>query len=102
MAARPPHTLTGPEAVSSPELAARLSALTGRTIRYVDLTPAELRDNLVRTARMPGWLADHVTEIQQLTVTRPETPTTTVADILGRPPRTVDAFLREHRAHFRR
>ncbi|PWK70999.1 uncharacterized protein YbjT (DUF2867 family) [Streptomyces sp. CG 926] len=96
------YTLTGPEALSSPEIAARLSAVTGRPIRYVDLTPAELRDNLVREAHMPAWLADHVTEIQQLTVTRPETPTTTVVDVLGRPPRSVDAFLQEHRAHFRR
>ncbi|WP_435056411.1 NmrA family NAD(P)-binding protein [Streptomyces venezuelae] len=96
------YTLTGPEAVSYPELAARLSALTGHRIRYVDLTPDELRDRLVREARMPGWLADHVTEIRQLAVTHPEAPTTTVGDVLGRPPRTLDAFLHEHRAHFRR
>jgi hypothetical protein len=43
-----------------------------------------------------------VTEIQQLAIARPETPTTTVTDILGRRPRTVNAFLREHHAHFRR
>ncbi|MGW6848287.1 NmrA family NAD(P)-binding protein [Streptomyces virginiae] len=96
------YTLTGPEAVSSPDLAARLSALTGRPIRYVDLAPAELRDHLVREAHMPAWLADHVTEIQRLAVARPETPDTTVVDILGRPPRTLDAFLQEHRAHFLR
>ncbi|OKK21862.1 nucleoside-diphosphate sugar epimerase [Streptomyces sp. CB00455] len=96
------YTLTGPEAVSYPEIAARLRTLTGRQIRYVDLTPDELRDHLIRNAHMPTWLADHVTEIQQLAITRPETPTTTVIDILGRPPRTLDAFLHEHHAHFRR
>ncbi|WP_405497368.1 NmrA family NAD(P)-binding protein [Streptomyces sp. NBC_00096] len=96
------YTLTGPEAVSFPELATRLTSLTGKRIRYVDLTPDELRDNLIRTAHMPTWLADHVTEIQQLAITRPETPTTTVSGILGRAPRTLDAFLREHHAHFRR
>ncbi|WKD30737.1 SDR family oxidoreductase [Streptomyces xanthophaeus] len=96
------YTLTGPEAVSYPELAARLTALTGHRIRYVDLTPDELRDHLIRNAHMPAWLADHVTEIQQLSVTRPEVPTTTVSDVLGRPPRTLDAFLHEHRAHFHR
>ncbi|MFF4445054.1 NmrA family NAD(P)-binding protein [Streptomyces sp. NPDC001502] len=95
------YTLTGPEAVSHPELASRLTALTGHRIRYVDLTPDRLRDHLIRNAHMPAWLADHVTEIQQLSVTRPEAPTTTVGDILGRPPRTLDAFLHEHRAHFR-
>ncbi|MET9467727.1 NmrA family NAD(P)-binding protein [Streptomyces sp. NPDC006544] len=96
------YTLTGPEAVSYPALASRLTALTGRPIRYVHLTPEELRDNLVQHAHMPTWLADHVTEIQQLAVTRPETPTTTVTDVLGRPPRTLDAFLHEHHADFRR
>ncbi|MFZ3494807.1 NmrA family NAD(P)-binding protein [Streptomyces sp. 5.8] len=95
------YTLTGPEAVAYPELAARLTTLTGRPVRYVDLAPDELRDSLIRNAHMPDWLADHVTEIQQLAVTRPENPTTTVTDLLGRPPRTLDAFLREHHAQFR-
>ncbi|WP_330300443.1 SDR family oxidoreductase [Streptomyces sp. NBC_00503] len=96
------YSLTGPEAVSYPELASRLTALTDNQIRYIDLTPGELRDNLVHKAHMPTWLADHVTEIQQLAIARPETPTTTVSDILGRPPRTLDAFLHEHQAHFQR
>ncbi|WSR87494.1 NmrA family NAD(P)-binding protein [Streptomyces erythrochromogenes] len=96
------HVLTGPEAVSHPELASRLSILTGHRIRYVDLAPDELRDHLVRRAQMPRWLADHVTEIQQLAIARPEHPTDDVARILGRPPRTLDAFLHEHRARFRR
>jgi uncharacterized protein YbjT (DUF2867 family) len=95
------YTLTGPEAVSYPELASRMTTLTGHQTRYVNLTPDELRDNLIHNAHMPRWLADHVTEIQQLAITRPETPTTTVIDILGRPPRTLDDFLHEHHAHFR-
>ncbi|MEU6297737.1 NmrA family NAD(P)-binding protein [Streptomyces erythrochromogenes] len=96
------HVLTGPEAVSHPELAHRISVLTGHRIRYVDLAPDELRDHLVRQAQMPAWLADHVTEIQQLAVARPEYPTDGIVRVLGRPPRTLDAFLREHRDRFRR
>ncbi|MER7118200.1 NmrA family NAD(P)-binding protein [Streptomyces goshikiensis] len=96
------YALTGPEAVAYPELASRLSTLTGNQIRYVNLTPDELRANLIHHARMPTWLAQHVTEIQQLAIARPETPTTTVTDILGRRPRTLDAFLHEQHAHFRR
>ncbi|MFE2875120.1 NmrA family NAD(P)-binding protein [Streptomyces roseus] len=96
------YTLTGPEAVSYPALASRLTTLTGNQVRYVNLTPAELRGDLIHNAHMPAWLADHVTEIQQLAIARPETPTTTVTDILGRPPRTLDAFLHEHHAHFSR
>lgn len=96
------YDLTGPEAVAYPELASRLTTLTGNQIRYVNLTPDGLRDHLIHNAHMPTWLADHVTEIQQLAIARPETPTTTVTDILGRRPRTVDAFLHEHHTHFRR
>ncbi|MFJ7779521.1 NmrA family NAD(P)-binding protein [Streptomyces yangpuensis] len=96
------HVLTGPEAVSHPELAARLSTVTRHRIRYVDLTPEEFREHLLHRAHMPAWLADHVTEIQQLAVARPETPTDTVARLLGRPPRTLDAFLHENRHRFRR
>ncbi|WP_327418691.1 NmrA family NAD(P)-binding protein [Streptomyces sp. NBC_01233] len=96
------YTLTGPEAVSHPELARRIGVLIGHQIRYVNLTPDELRENLIRRAHMPAWLADHVTEIQQLAVARPETPTGTVSQILGRPPRTLDAFLHENRDRFRR
>ncbi|MFJ7271369.1 hypothetical protein ACIQV3_32810 [Streptomyces sp. NPDC099050] len=57
-------TLTGPEAVAYPELAARLAALTGSVVRYVKLAPDELRDSRIRNAHMPAWLAEHVTEIQ--------------------------------------
>lgn len=96
------YSLTGPEAVSYPDIASRMSSLSGKQVRYVDLTPDELRDNLIHHAHMPTWLADHVTEIQQLAIARPETPNGTVADILGRPPRTLDAFLHEHQAHFSR
>ncbi|GGP81707.1 NAD(P)-dependent oxidoreductase [Streptomyces virginiae] len=95
------YALTGPEAVTHGELARRISKLTGHRIRYVNLAPDELRDHLVRSARMPAWLADHVTEIQQLAVARPEHPNDTVSRILGRPPRTLDAFLHEHRDNFR-
>ncbi|MGW2274323.1 NmrA family NAD(P)-binding protein [Streptomyces yangpuensis] len=95
------HVLTGPEAVSHPELAARLSTVTRLRIRYVDLTPEEFREHLLHRAHMPAWLADHVTEIQQLAVARPETPTDTVARLLGRPPRTLDAFLHENRHRLR-
>ena len=96
------YTLTGPEAVAYPELASRLTTLTGHEVRYVNLPPDELRDNLMHRAHMPAWLADHVTEIQQLALARPETPTDTVTRILGRTPRTLDAFLDENRDLFGR
>ncbi|MFE3019137.1 NmrA family NAD(P)-binding protein [Streptomyces sp. NPDC059256] len=95
------YVLTGSEAVGYGELTEILTRLLGRPVRYVDLPPHELRENLVHHAHMPPWLAEHVVEIQQLAVSHPESPTDTVTHVLGRPPRTLDAFLREHLARFR-
>ncbi|MFC9664676.1 NmrA family NAD(P)-binding protein [Nocardia sp. NPDC127606] len=95
------YALTGSEALGYGELARILTRLLGRPVRYLDLTPQQLRDNLIQHAHMPVWLAEHIVEIHQLAVYRPELPTNTVAQILGREPRTLNAFLHEHLNHFR-
>ncbi|WP_072485282.1 NmrA family NAD(P)-binding protein [Streptomyces atratus] len=94
------YALTGPQAFSHPELARLLGELTGRPVRCIDLPPDDFHGHLVRTAHMPDWLASHVVEIQQLAVARPESPNDTVETILGRPARTLDAFVHEHLAMF--
>lgn len=96
------YTLTGRRTFSQPELAELLSSVLGRRIEYVDLPPAAMRQNLVENGGLPGWLASHVVEIQQLAVSRPEQPTDTVFRILGREPRTLEAFLSENIQQFRR
>ncbi|MFC9660037.1 NmrA family NAD(P)-binding protein [Nocardia sp. NPDC127606] len=95
------YLLTGSETLSYGGLARTLTRLLSRPVRYVDLTPQQLRDNLIHHAHMPPWLAEHVVEIQQLAASRPESPTDTVTHILGREPRTLDAFLHEHLSCFR-
>ncbi|PPK62367.1 NAD(P)H-binding protein [Actinokineospora auranticolor] len=90
------HVLTGPEAVSYPEVAAKLTA-AGRPTRCVNITPDELRADL-RGA--PDWLVNHVLEIQHLSTTHPEHPNDTVSRLLGRPPRSLDNFLHEHAPAF--
>ncbi|MEV6976955.1 NmrA family NAD(P)-binding protein [Kitasatospora sp. NPDC093806] len=95
------YALTGGRAYSHPELAAMLGIMLGRPVRYIDLPPAELHAHLVARAGMPDWLAAHVAEIQQLAVQRPEAPDDVATRLTGRPPRTLDAFLREHLDSFR-
>ncbi|KIF00437.1 nucleoside-diphosphate sugar epimerase [Streptomyces sp. RSD-27] len=96
------YTLTGPQAFSNPELARLLSELTCRPVRYIDLPPSEFHSHLLTNAHMPPWLADHVVEIQQLAITRPESPNDTIETILGRPARTLHTFLGEHLHAFTR
>ncbi|MFE3193902.1 NmrA family NAD(P)-binding protein [Nocardia sp. NPDC059240] len=96
------YTLTGHETYSYPHLTAILSTLLDTPVRYIDLPPADFRDQLVERSGMPGWLADHVTEIQRMAIARPEQPTGAVAEILGRPPRTLESFLAENLKAFGR
>lgn len=96
------YTLTGARTFSYRELAALLSALLERDIRYVDVSPEALRQHNIERGGMPDRLADHIGEIQQLAMTHPEQPTDTVARILGRAPRTLEAFLAENLDIFRR
>ncbi|GLZ37127.1 SDR family oxidoreductase [Actinokineospora sp. NBRC 105648] len=93
-----PLVLTGPEAVSYPEVATRLSQ-AGRPVRYIDQSPDKLRGGL-RRADLPDWLVEHILEIQALTVACPETPNSTVPDVTGHPHRRLDDFLREHATAF--
>ncbi|MFB7376391.1 NmrA family NAD(P)-binding protein [Kitasatospora purpeofusca] len=92
--------LTGGRAYSHPELAELLGTLRGRPVRSVNLSPAELHAHLVARAGMPDWLAAHVVEIQRLAVLRPESPDDAATRLIGRAPRTLEAFLGEHLDRF--
>ncbi|WP_174292639.1 SDR family oxidoreductase [Sphingomonas bacterium] len=55
------YTLTGPEALSHAEMAARLSAATGRTIRFVDASDDDLRHAMAGVG-MPEWQVEGLVE----------------------------------------
>ncbi|MFE3200550.1 NmrA family NAD(P)-binding protein [Embleya sp. NPDC055664] len=94
------YTLTGDRTYTNPELADLFRRTLGRPIRYIDLPTEAMHTTLTTTAGLPGWLADHIVEIQQLAITHPESPTRTVETLLNRPPRTLESFLTENAHHF--
>jgi uncharacterized protein YbjT (DUF2867 family) len=49
------YELNGPEAVTSEEVAARISRIAGRTVKYVDVPEQALRESMV-SAGTPEWL----------------------------------------------
>jgi uncharacterized protein YbjT (DUF2867 family) len=55
------YTLTRPEALSAAEVAERLSAATGRQVRYVDVSPDAFGQALAG-AGLPGWQVDALME----------------------------------------
>jgi len=95
------YTLTGPEIFSYPQIASKLSALLARPIRYINMDPQVLLGNLIEHGHMPPWLANHVVEIQTMSTVVLEKPNDTVKRLLGREPRTIDAFLHECIENFR-
>ncbi|WP_018754603.1 SDR family oxidoreductase [Paenibacillus terrigena] len=94
------YTLTGSETFTYPQIADKLSTLLNRPIRFINLKPEALRSDLIVHGHMPPWLAEHVVEIQTMSTAVPEKPTNTVQSLLGREPRTLDAFLQENRNSF--
>lgn len=95
------YTLTGSEVFSYPQIASKLSALLNRTIRYINMDPQALHRHLMEQGHMPPWIANHVVEIQAMATVIQERPTDTVQHLLGRSPRTLDAFLYEQMDYFR-
>ena len=76
------------------EVAERLSAATGRQVRYVDV-PA------LAGAGLPGWLVDRLIELNTMMAAGHAAGVADeVATLLGRQPRTFEQFAAEHRAAF--
>jgi len=93
------YALTGPEALSGDEVAERLSAATGRQVRYVDVPPDTFR--ALAGAGLPGWLVDRLIELNTMMAAGHAAGVTDeVATLLGRQPRTFEQFAAEHRAAF--
>jgi uncharacterized protein YbjT (DUF2867 family) len=87
--------LTGPRAVTYPEIAQLVAARTGQDTEVVEITPADVRASLVARAT-EEWEADHFEEMYELfRAGESEFVTDTVEQVLGRPARTFEAYLDE-------
>jgi uncharacterized protein YbjT (DUF2867 family) len=93
------HTLTGPQALSKSEQVAAIATGAGRSIEFVELTPAEWRDEA--SASMPGYAIDWLLAYWAKTADAPETADPTLGRLLGRAPATVDEWAERHREAFR-
>ena len=94
------YTLTGPEALSHSEMAAKLSNALGRTVTFVDVPPKAMREALSHSP-MPAWQADGLVE-DYAHYHRGEAVMVAsgVQDATGAAPRPFDAFARDFAAAF--
>jgi uncharacterized protein YbjT (DUF2867 family) len=92
--------LTGPAVVTFDDVAAELSAVAGRRVSFVPVPDDAAVAQLV-AAGAPEWFATNlVTQFGLLRQGAQAQARDTVNTVLGREPRSVGAFLREHAAVF--
>jgi uncharacterized protein YbjT (DUF2867 family) len=95
------YDITGPESLSYHDVAATLSRVLGKPVRYVDVPPEAARDSMLK-AGMPAWNAAAVTELYEVFATGQSAAITDVVQRLtGRPPITFEEFARDHADAFR-
>ncbi len=90
------YTLTGPEALTHAEMAAKLSAATGRPIAFVDASEDDMRHAMTEL-KMPEWQIDGLIE-DYAPYRRGEAAeiATGVREAIGQEPRGFDGFARDY------
>ncbi len=95
------YPLTGPQALTMTEVAEKLSAATGKTIRYVNVPPEDARKAQLANG-MPPYLADALFELFAERRNGKEAKVWPDAGmLLGRTPTSFDEFARRNAATFR-
>src|SRR5215471_9436002 len=94
------YDLTGPEALSHSEMAAKLSQVLHRQLEYVDVPPEVMKEALLRVG-FPLWQADGLVE-DYAHYRRGEAATIAsgVEDATGAPPRSFDSFALDYAPAF--
>lgn len=96
------YEINGSEAVTYNELAERIIRVIGRPVRYVDLSTEEIKKSLLNTG-MPDWQATALVELQEYYLTgRGGELTGDVQQLTGHAPKSLDSFLSENAAAFRK
>jgi len=94
------YELTGPLALTLPQVAEKLSIAAGRKINYVQVSMDQWKDGFSATGA-PGWLVDLVVELYSTFVPANSVVTDGVQRALGRPARSFDEFAKEYAGEFK-
>ncbi len=95
------YELNGPEALTNSEIAAKITAATGVTAKYVNI-PVDAQRASMLGQGMPEWQVTALLDLQAYyTGGQGGDMDATLAQLLGRPPITADQFLREFAGAFR-
>lgn len=90
------YLVTGPAAVSYADVAATLSKVLGRPVRYVDVAPADAKQAML-VMGMSEWLADDLLTLFAIgRAGGGAVVTDLVPRVTGRPARGLEEFVRDH------
>jgi uncharacterized protein YbjT (DUF2867 family) len=88
------YVLTGPESLSQAEQVSIIGAAIGRRIQFEELSPEEFRREMA--GRWPGPVVDMLLAAWGAAIGRPAFVTSTVADVVGSPPRAFRQWVADH------
>jgi len=95
------YELNGPEAISNPELAKRISKVAGRTINYVDLPDSAYRDAMAGLG-MPDWQVTALMGLHEFYKQGGGAKTDgLLKSLIDREPITLDQYLADNAHEFR-
>lgn len=90
------YVVTGPEAISYTQIAEKLSAATGKPVRYVNVMPDDAKTNMLGTG-LPAWMVDALLELYAIVRAGHGAMVTKVVEqVTGKTPRDFDSFARDH------
>ncbi len=94
------YSLTGPEGLSFKQVAEKLSKATGRSINYVDLPPANLKQGMT-SAGVPAAYAELLLDLHRYYREGKASSTTgDVKKVTGREPIRFDQYAKDHAGAF--
>mgnify|MGYP002735638974 CR=1 FL=1 len=89
------HVLTGPESVDYRQVAAVLSQVAGRSVAYQAVSPETFERRLL-DAGLADWRAFDLAHIASAYTEADHAVQPKLAQLLGRPPRTLERFAADH------
>jgi uncharacterized protein YbjT (DUF2867 family) len=93
-------SMTGPTALTYDDLAAALERALGKPVAHMRVDDETLGQQL-RSSGLPGWMADSILgQHRVMRENRLSQVTSVVADVLGRPARSLDDWLAENKEAF--
>lgn len=92
------YRLTGPDAMTFSQAAARISTVLERDVPFVGITPEQMRDGLIAQGAEP-WYAEMNAEMTlAIRMGVSYSPSNDIWFLLGRAPRSIETYTADHKA----